>query len=144
MQIMGAKQPLGWTMTKLPVTFIYIYSECIYFCVWVSDVNAFHWLTHAGPQFSSSWTEMCSNSSSIVNVANETILRQVHHRAKMTLVTDGVDSKLLWYGIFCLEQVCAGSEKVSRIESNHKFTTYHCQQTCNVHSAQNVVVGEIP
>ena len=106
------------------------------FCLWISDINAFHSPPQPGPQLSSSWNEMCSNSSTIANRVNETFLRQVHHRSKMTLATAWCALSLLWNGIIPLEAVWARAEKASRIENNPKVTTCHCFKTCNVHSAQ--------
>ena len=105
------------------------------FCVWFSEINAFHWPPQPGPQLSSHGTDMCSNSSTLANRQNETILHQVCHRAKLTLATGWDAFRLLWNDIFRQGPVCTGSEKVSRIQSNPKSPT---QQNSMVKIAHRV------
>ena len=69
---------------------------------------------------------MGSSSSTISNRENDAVLRQVCHRSKMTPATGWCAFRLFWNGIFHQEPVWAGSEKVSRIESNSNVITTHC------------------
>ena len=135
------QKALCWTMTKSSLLFISMYAWImLIFCVLVSVMKAFHWPPQRGPQLYSSLTEICLNSYTIANRANETFLRQVHDWSKITPATGWGALSQLWNGIIRQGPVWAGSEKVSIIESN-PIVTCHCQKTCNVHSAQNVVVG---
>ena len=81
-------QPWGWTMTKWSLWFNpKKFSDEVDFCVWISDVNSYHWPSQPGPQLSSTGTEMCSNSYTVSNRWIGTILHKVCHRAKMALAT---------------------------------------------------------
>ena len=119
----GSKKHWGWTITNRRSRSSPYILGLLWLFVWVSDINSNRWPPQPAPQLSSSWTWMCSNSSTIAIRAKKTILRQVYQRLKMTLATGRWLLMLFWNGMNTLGQVWVCSDKITRMERNPDVTT---------------------
>ena len=135
MHIMGPKQRCGWIMSKSSVSFISMNAWIEMICLCVSwGYACLSLATRTRPVVLFVVERNVLKHAHYCEWANETFMRQVHHRAKTTLATGWGALMLVWNVTFRQGPVWACSESVSMTESNLKVIC-HSLKTCNVHSA---------